>query len=77
MITCIYDYISNNKCIKCMISMHEIACYHLSSNMYEKTYLPSFLEGVLEAIQVSSYSRWNVWALKGVFDWISSLERVS
>ena len=30
MITCIYDYISNNKCIKCMILMHEIACYHPS-----------------------------------------------
>ena len=27
MITCIYDYISKNKCIKCMILMHEIACY--------------------------------------------------
>ena len=27
MITCIYDYISKNKCIKCMILIHEIACY--------------------------------------------------
>ena len=25
--TCIYDYISKIKCIKCMILMHEIACY--------------------------------------------------
>ena len=31
MITCIYDYISKNKCIKCMILMHEIACYQLQS----------------------------------------------
>ena len=30
MITCIYDYISENKCIKCMILMHEIACYQKS-----------------------------------------------
>ena len=30
MITCIYDYISKNKCIKCMILMHEIACYQYS-----------------------------------------------
>ena len=30
MITCIYDYISKNKCIKCMILMHEITCYHPS-----------------------------------------------
>ena len=29
MITCIYDYISMNKCIKCIILMHEIVCYHL------------------------------------------------
>ena len=34
MITCIYDYISKNKCIKCMILMHEIACYHYSSLFY-------------------------------------------
>ena len=27
MITCIYEYISKNKCIKCIILMHEIACY--------------------------------------------------
>ena len=27
MITFIYDYILKNKCIKCMILMHVIACY--------------------------------------------------
>ena len=28
MITCIYDYILKKRCTKCMILMHEIACYH-------------------------------------------------
>ena len=27
MITCIYDYILKKRCTKCMILMHEIACY--------------------------------------------------
>ena len=31
MITCIYDYISMNKCIKCIILMHEIVCYQWQS----------------------------------------------
>ena len=31
----------------------------ISSNMYEKTYLQSFLEGVLEAIQVSILERYS------------------
>ena len=29
MITCIYDYIFKKKCVKCMVFMHKIACYHL------------------------------------------------
>ena len=30
MITYIYGDISKNKCIKCMILMHEIACYQIT-----------------------------------------------
>ena len=31
MITCIYTFILKKKCIKCMVLMHEIACYHSHS----------------------------------------------
>ena len=37
MMKCIYDYISNNKCIKCMILMHEIVCCHLASALEQET----------------------------------------
>ena len=36
MITCIYDYILKKKCIKCMILMHEIACYQTYASVYNQ-----------------------------------------
>ena len=45
MITCIYDYISKKKCIKCMILMHEIACYQRDNNAYS-----SSLESLLDSL---------------------------
>ena len=57
MITCIYDYISKNKCIKCIILMHEIACYQVHCDVWGPAPHTSPTGGKYYMVFIDDYTR--------------------